>query len=315
MNKSHMILLIIFTACCLVRAEAFSEKDFSSWSFSQPWQLGSGNGITIQYAKKHQYRKLEKPFSLSGKSFYKLTVEYRFVGFVKNADFFGKFGKLHFKLSYIDNWGKSIIYIKTSEHGKYKIMFAARGKEAFKAQLRSVSIEKIPDGKLKKIVFSFDDEPGPEPVNFKKEHRWVKGGNTTAGTVELVDSMDHVNGGKAVKLTNSGKLKGFDRLRLECVPVPFEAGREYKVSGWFKADRSGLAQIQLTSPWKQGKKQWFNKKNFRVGKEWIRHTCSFTVPKAPANSTLQDGKLYLLFGMFIKSVNELYVKDIIWEQL
>lgn len=75
----------------------------------------------------------------------------------------------------------------------------------------------------------------------------------------------------------------------------------------------GLAQIQLTSPWEKNRKQWFKPVSFRVDKEWKRYSFEFSVPEATPDSTLSLGKLYLVFGLFQNSLNELYAKDIIWE--
>ncbi len=165
-----------------------------------------------------------------------------------------------------------------------------------------------------KIIFSFDGETGNKPSQFVKERRWEIGGDDAAGTIEIVRANDHANGGKALKLTKKNGLSQFDRLRVNTRNLDFKAGCSYRISGWFKADREGLAQIQLTSPWEKNRKQWFKPINFRVNKEWKRYSFEFKVPEATPDSTLSLGKLYLLFGFFQNSLNELYAKDIVWEK-
>lgn len=165
-----------------------------------------------------------------------------------------------------------------------------------------------------KIFFSFDGETGEKPSQFRKERRWSIGGDDTAGTVQIIKALDHANGGKALKITRKSGLATFDRLRVQTKDLEFKAGTTYLVSGWFKGDREGLAQIQLTSPWEKKRKQWFKPINFRVDKEWKRYSFEFKVPEATPDSTLSLGKLYLLFGLFQNSLNEFYAKDLIWEK-
>ena len=165
-----------------------------------------------------------------------------------------------------------------------------------------------------RILFSFDGETGPKPSQFVKERRWRIGGDDDAGTIEIVKAEDHANGGKALKLTKKNGLATFDRLRVNTRNLNFKAGTTYRISGWFKADREGLAQIQLTSPWAKDRKQWFKPIRFRVDQEWKRSSFEFKVPEATPDSTLSDGKLYLIFGFFQNSLNELYAKDIVWER-
>lgn len=164
-----------------------------------------------------------------------------------------------------------------------------------------------------KILFSFDKETGTEPTEFLREGRWVNGGGDAAGTMEIVKAHDHANGGKALKITRKNGLANFSRLRVQTKNLNFKPGITCRVSGWFKGDREGLAQIQLTSPWAKNKKQWYKPIDFRVGKEWRRYSFEFIVPEASANSTLTSGKLYLTFGLFQNSLKELYAKDILWE--
>lgn len=165
----------------------------------------------------------------------------------------------------------------------------------------------------RKIIFSFDGETGTKPSQFVKERRWLIGGDDDAGTIEIVKAHDRANGGKALKLTKRNGLAKFDRLRVNTRNLDFKAGTTCHISGWFKADREGLAQIQLTSPWEKNRKQWFKPVSFRVDKEWKRYSFEFSVPEATPDSTLSLGKLYLVFGLFQNSLNELYAKDIIWE--
>ena len=165
-----------------------------------------------------------------------------------------------------------------------------------------------------KILFSFDKETGTEPSEFLREGRWIDGGGDAAGTMEIVKAADHAYGGKALKITRKSGLSNFSRLRVQTRNLNFKPGITCRVSGWFKGDREGLAQIQLTSPWEKKRKQWFKPINFRVDKEWKRYSFEFKVPEATPDSTLSLGKLYLLFGLFQNSLNELYAKDLIWEK-
>lgn len=164
-----------------------------------------------------------------------------------------------------------------------------------------------------KIFFSFDKETGEKPSQFTKEQRWRLGGDDSAGTVTIVKAHDHANGGKALKITKKSGLANFNRLRVQTQNLKFKSGIIYRVSGWFKSDREGLAQLQLTSPWEKKRKQWFKPVNFRVDNNWKYYSFEFHVPEATPDSTLSEGKLYLLFGLFQNSLNELYAKDILWE--
>ena len=166
-----------------------------------------------------------------------------------------------------------------------------------------------------KIIFSFDRETGRTPSGFVREGRWRRGGGDAAGLLEIVKAHNHANGGQALKITKKSGLSNFNRLRVQTKNLDFKANATYQISGWFKGDREGLAQIQLTSPWEKNKKHWYKSKDFRVEKEWKRFSFQFIVPEASADSTLSSGKLYLTFGLFQNSLNELYAKDIIWETI
>ena len=67
--------------------------------------------------------------------------------------------------------------------------------------------------------------------------------------------------------------------------------------------------------WKKDKKQWFRTIAFQVTPEWKLYTFEFTVPAATPDSTVSDRKFTLIFGLFQNSLKDLYVKNVVWEEL
>ena len=314
-RKSLILILAVTAYSSVAGSKERKITDFSNWTVNTPWTINADKQAVLKYEGRKEYRKLATKFNLDANECYKLTIEFRYDSPGQKADLFGKLGSVLFNLPYVSDWGKCTVYLCTGAKGRYPFYITSRGKQAFSARIRSISIKKMMPQDLSKIVFSLDNDPGPEPIEFKKERRWIKGGNDSAGTVVLVKTMDHAKAGKAMKISRTGKLQGFDRLRIESVLVPVNPGGKYKMSGWFKSDDRGVAQVQVTSPWKHGMKQWYKKQNFRVGNQWVKQSFEFSIPEAKPDSSLKDGMIYLSVGLFVKSLNNLYVKDIIWEKL
>ena len=151
---------------------------------------------------------------------------------------------------------------------------------------------------------------------YSREFRWVQEGGDF-GTVETVPASDHALGGNAVKISHSANLSKWDKFRITPKQQFYtcEPGRKYKVSAWFKGDAVGMAQMQMMSNWKKDKKQWFRTIAFQVTPEWKLYTFEFTVPAATPDSTVSDRKFTLFFGLFQNSLKDLYVKNVVWEEL
>ena len=157
------------------------------------------------------------------------------------------------------------------------------------------------------------DKTGERPPLWKPNHTWVK--NPGAATFKIVETPDHIDGGKGIYWKANEKEKAPENLgvHIRLVPTP---GKSYKATFWAKSTEPSTLMVSLYG-WQKGMKKEFQVyKYFKVMPDWKQFEFTYTVPSAEADPVFAKKPGYNFCMDFRRGKNkDLIFKDMKIEEL
>lgn len=187
----------------------------------------------------------------------------------------------------------------------FRVYFVA--KTDVKGVFSNPGLEKLPADALKKITI---------PENTENVANWVQPGwMKNALNIETVDAADHIDEGKAVKVSIPAgvKVKSAD-LRSNAIPLLPETN--YKASVWIKGNGMGSGTIGIDAWVNRKTKHYYATGSIPVSKEWKLVEFAFRTPSAAEQPALEYRSTRAKLGFRPNAeLTEIQFKDFTLEQV
>ncbi len=297
--RNFLLLLasgILFPATA---AETVFSSDFAAqkWNKAPAWTIEGDTAKATQIPGK--WPALSYPISLDGNNFYRCTFQYRTSGPTNASDklLLHVHKKYNFAYPTATEWTTTSAYFYLVNSGKGDLTFQLEGKTPFQLQLRKITLEKLSANDLKKLRIDFKKDGGPMPSFFRK-HFW----KNTEGSLQVVPAEDHIEGGKAMRITAQAK-SGKKQLSVYSLHLPLEPEKRYRLSLWAKADTQTPFSFYIDGYVSGQKKHWYKGTQTKLTPRWEKQIMEFSGPALAEHPQMNKRTAYLIFS-FPASENE-----------
>ena len=201
-----------------------------------------------------------------------------------------------------------VIYTYAGENMEtfFRVYFVADAEA--KGVLANPKIEKLSAEALKKAVM---------PENGSVVSNWIQPGwMKNALKVELVDAADHIDEGKAVKITAPESFYAKRPASVQSNSLPLVPDTEYRVTAWVKGNGVGTGIIGVNSWYNTKVKHYYCSGNIAVTKEWTQVEFRFRTPSLKEHPQLEKRVTHGSIGFRpTAALNEFQFKDFTLEQI
>lgn len=180
--------------------------------------------------------------------------------------------------------------------------------EETKGVFANPKFEKVPAEALKKVVVP---ENGTVVSNWSQPG-WMK----NSLKVELVDAADHIDEGKAVKITAPESFYSKRPASLQSSSLPLLPDTDYRVSAWVKGNGIGTGMIGVNSWYDNKSKHYYNSGSISVSAEWTQVEFKFRTPSLTEHPQLARRVTHGSIGFRpTAQLNEFQFKDFTLERI
>lgn len=246
-------------------------------------------------------------------NFYRISFELDFPGAAPGSYKYGlnKFEELPYTFVEMKNAkGRTapVIYTYAGENMEtfFRVYFVADAEA--KGVFANPKIEKLSAEALKKAVM---------PENGSVVSNWIQPGwMKNALKVELVDAEDHIDEGKAVKITAPESFYAKRPASVQSNSLPLVPDTEYRVTAWVKGNGVGTGTIGVNSWYNNKVKHYYCSGNIAVTKEWTQVEFKFRTPSLKEHPQLEKRVTHGSIGFRpTAALNEFQFKDFTLEQI
>lgn len=167
--------------------------------------------------------------------------------------------------------------------------------------------KKLSSDDLKKITLS----EKTENVSDWFQPSWMK----NALKLESVDAVDHIDEGKALKISVPAGFQG-RTADLRSNPIPLLPETDYKITAWVKGGGMGTGTIGVDAWIRNGIKHYYANGSVAVSKEWKKVEFKFRTPSAAEQPALEYRSARAKFGFRPNAeLTKVQLKDFTLEQV
>lgn len=304
--NSKMLLLI---AAGLFAGSLSAETNWKTWirpagtvTKADSAEFDAPAGKRTEFAHK---------FKLENGNFYKFSFDLEFSGNVPETFKFGFFNH-ELPFSFMETKaGKGklspvfYIYAKKDFDLWFRCYFVA--KTDLKGVFSNPKLEKLSADALKKITI---------PENTENSSNWFQATwMKNALNIETVDAEDHIDEGKAVKVSipEGSKVRSAD-LRSNAIPLLPET--DYKASVWIKGSGMGSGTIGIDTWINRRTKHYYANGSIPISKEWELVEFAFRTPSVEEQPALEYRSARAKLGFRPNAeLTEIQFKDFTLEQM
>ena len=286
--------MTIFTAVFAAAALTFGAESglkgdlYQQKARSQAWKVDGNTASGVQ--EPNRWPSIYLTLDLEGNTFYRISYEYQIQDGTKKDSLNVNVGKKNI-LQHIANagWSKASGYFYNAEAGKPTMQFCMQGPTAFRASFRDLKVEKLSPENLKKITIDFNENAGPEPAFFYKHSP-----NSDAWKLEIVPAEDFIDGGKALRITNTSEKAGCNTFSYL---LPVELTKDYKLTFWAKAAKPLTASVTADGYIRGAKKHFYRSAKYQLTTEWKQYTHDFKTPTEEEHPQMAKRTLRIVLSL------------------
>ncbi len=266
---NRIALFALSAAFTVTAAEQIDLPGLNKWNRTKEWKI-SGETATALHIKdrwanlmqKRQFSegvyRLSYSASIDGKSSKDLLVV-QFGTFRQNDTISQTAGNAE---------GTVFNYFYVPAPAAERMMrFQLFGPSGFRARISNITLEKLSEDDLRKITVDFNSETGKSPLFF---HTY----NWQDGDVSIVAAEDHIDGGKAMRVTAGSRQK---RYTVISSFLPIRFGKKYRLSFWAKSPDSAALTFGPNT-YVPRQKNWKKLEKFALTPEWKEYSMEFAGP-------------------------------------
>ena len=306
MKKQALILL-----AGLLAGTVCAETNWKAWA-RPAGSTAEGDKVTFT-APAGKRTEFITRVNLEKEHFYRISFELDFPGAAPESYKYGlnKIEELPYSFVEMKNArGKTapVIYTYAGEDMEtyFRVYFAANAE--VKGVFANPKIEKLSAGALKKAVMP---ENGTIVSNWIQPS-WMK----NALKVELVDAADHIDEGKAVKITAPESFYAKRPASVHSNSLPLVPDTDYRVTAWVKGNGVGTGIIGVNSWYNTKVKHYYCSGNIAVTKAWTQVEFKFRTPSLKEHPQLEKRVTHGSIGFRpTAALNEFQFKDFTLEQI
>lgn len=306
MKKQALILL-----AGLLAGTVCAETNWKAWA-RPAGSTAEGDKVTFT-APAGKRTEFMTRVNLEKEHFYRISFELDFPGAAPESYKYGlnKIEELPYSFVEMKNArGKTapVIYTYAGEDMEtyFRVYFVANAE--VKGVLANPKIEKLSAGALKKAVMP---ENGTIVSNWIQPS-WMK----KALKVELVDAADHIDEGKAVKITAPESFYAKRPASVLSNSLPLVPDTDYRVTAWVKGNGVGTGTIGVNSWYNNKVKHYYCSGNIAVTKEWTQVEFRFRTPSLKEHPQLEKRVTNGSIGFRpTAALNEFQFKDFTLERI
>ena len=306
MKKQTLMLL-----AGLIAGTVYAETNWKAWG-RPAGSTAEGDKVTF-IAPAGKRTEFMTRADLEKGNFYRISFELDFPGAAPGSYKSGlnKFEELPYTFVEMKNAkGRTapVIYTYAGENMEtfFRVYFVADAEA--KGVLANPKIEKLSAEALKKAVM---------PENGSVVSNWIQPGwMKNALKVELVDAEDHIDEGKAVKITAPESFYAKRPASVQSNSLPLVPDTEYRVTAWVKGNGVGTGTIGVNSWYNNKVKHYYCSGNIAVTKEWTQVEFKFRTPSLKEHPQLEKRVTHGSIGFRpTAALNEFQFKDFTLERI
>lgn len=266
---NRIALLALSAAFTAAAAEQIELPELRKWNRTQEWKISEGTATADNLEKRWSNLMLKKQFP---EGVYRLSYSTALHGKSLKDQLFVQFGTFKQNVTFSQTAGNaagtvsSYFYAPASDVEQI-MRFQLFGTSGFRAQISNIRLEKLSEDDLRKITVDFNSETGNTPLFFHT-YSWKD------GDVAVVDAEDHIDGGKAMRVTAGAVQKKYSVIS-SYLPVSF--GKKYRLT--FSAKSPDSAALTFgPNTYVPGQRNWKKLEKFALTPEWKEYTVEFASP-------------------------------------